>query len=195
MLCGRPARPCFPASKQPRQGRKERARGGLLVRSHGPWCYETPVHTQQQTPVHRQWRVETLCSNTNFPCSTTARSRTRDMRQKMQRNQLNQHRGPPETSIVRSNAIHCHHVNAQNHTSITMSCIIAKQTRNASFDASNDATMQSTSSGCDTCPRREESFSKRRIPRVLTKPPAIQTNAHAFLKAVMIGDTHVREKT
>ena len=94
---------------------------------------------------------------------------------------------------VRVKCINCHHGDAQNHTFIT--CIIAKQIRNASFDAKDDATMQSASLGCDTCPRREESFSKTRIPRFLTKPPAIQTNAHAFLKVVMIGDKHVREKT
>jgi len=58
---------CYSASKQPRQARQERAGGGL-VRSHGPWCYETPVPTQHQTPLHRRWQVETLCSKTSFPC-------------------------------------------------------------------------------------------------------------------------------
>ena len=88
----------------------------------------------------------------------------------------------------------CHHGDSKKHTFITMSCIIAYQTRKASCDAKDDATMQSTSSGCDTCPRREECFSKRRIPRVLTTPPATQPKAHAFLKAVVRGDEHMREK-
>ena len=66
VMCGRQASPaaslCCSASKQPRQGRQERACGGLVYRSRGPWCYETPVQTHQQKPVHRRWRVETLCS-------------------------------------------------------------------------------------------------------------------------------------
>ena len=59
--------------------------------------------------------------------------------------------------------------------------------------------MQTTSSCIErtTTPvhhTKNPGISKKRIPRVLTTPPATQTKAHAFLKAVVRGDEHMREK-
>ena len=81
---------------------KAYACSALVYRPRGPWCYETPVQTHSQKPVESQTvagRGTLHAVNTNFACVDESTIKITYMRQKTKRKQLEQHRGPPETSI------------------------------------------------------------------------------------------------